>query len=417
MKKLLALALVAVMSLSLLVGCGGKEEGNGGEAPAGPEAIKLSVWCPQNQAEVMAKQQAAFQEANKDKWTIEWDINVVGEDVMKDQILNDVEAAGDVFFFANDQIVALQEAGALAKLGGSTKEMVESTMAPSVVDTAKINGDLYGIPFTHNTFFMYYDKTIMTEEDIKTLEGIINKETGEGVYNFFFDGAGGWKAGAWFYGAGLSVFGPAGDDLAAGCDWNSETGVAVVKYLMDMAANPKVAFENGIAVSELIAEHKLGAWFDGEWNYKLYKDALGDDLGLAVLPTYNVNGKDCQLLSFYGSKCLGVNAHSKYPAAANAFAAFLGNEEQQVLRFAESAQAPTNLVAGEDPAVLADEKLSILVAQSNTATVAQPTAAIFSNRYWSNVGALLTEIKVGNVTDANIQEQLDKFVETMTVAE
>ena len=40
MKKLLALALVAVMSLSLLVGCGGKEEGNGGDAPAGPEAIK-----------------------------------------------------------------------------------------------------------------------------------------------------------------------------------------------------------------------------------------------------------------------------------------------------------------------------------------------------------------------------------------
>ena len=419
MKKLLALALVGVMSLSLLVGCGGKEDPQGEQQPAGPEAIKLTVWCPQNQVEsgIMAEQQAAFAEANKDKWTIEWDINVVGEDVAKDQILNDVEAAGDVFFFANDQVVALAEAGAIAKLGGSTREMVESTMAESVVNTAKIGDDLYGVPFTHNTFFMYYDKTIMTEEDVKTLEGILNKETADGVYNFFFDGAGGWKAGAWYYAAGLNVFGPAGDDLAAGCDWNSAKGVAVTKYLMDMAANNKVAFENGIAVAELIAEHKLGAWFDGEWNYNLYKDALGDDLGLAVLPTINIEGTDCQLLSFYGSKCIGVNAHSKHPAAANAFAAFLGSEEQQVLRFEKSAQAPTNLKAGENPAVLADEKLATLVAQSNTATVAQPTASIFSSRYWSNVGALLTEIKTGNVTNDNVQAQLDKFVETMTLPE
>ena len=50
MKKLLALALVAVMSLSLLVGCGGKEDPQG-EQPAGPEAIKLTLWCPQNQVE------------------------------------------------------------------------------------------------------------------------------------------------------------------------------------------------------------------------------------------------------------------------------------------------------------------------------------------------------------------------------
>jgi hypothetical protein len=49
--------------------------------------------------------------------------------------------------------------------------------------------------------------------------------------------------------------------------------------------------------------------------------------------------------------------------------------------------------------------------------VAQPTASIFSSRYWSNVGALLTEIKTGNVTNDNVQAQLDKFVETMTLPE
>ena len=421
MKKLLALALVGVMSLSLLVGCGGKETPgtDDQQQSAGPEAIKLTVWCPQNQIEtgIMEEQMAAFQEANKDKWTIEWEYNVVGEDVAKDQILNDVEAAGDVFFFANDQIVALKDAGAIAKLGGSTKDMVESTMAESVVNTAKVDGDLYGIPFTHNTYFMYYDKTIMTEEDVKTIEGIVNKETADGVYNFYFESAGGWKLGAWYYGAGCSVYGANGDDLAAGFNWNNETGIAVTNYLIDLIANPKVGYDGEITPSELVDEHRLGVWFSGSWDYQLYKDKLGDNLGLAVIPTFNLNGTDHQLLSFYGSKCIGVNAHSKYPAAANAFAAFLGSEEQQILRFEKSGQAPTNLAAGENPAVLADEVSKVLVAESNTASVAQPTAAIFSNRYWANAGVIPTEIKNGNITKDNVQEQMDKVAETMNLPE
>lgn len=419
MKKLLALALVGVMSASLLIGCGGKSEGEGDKASSGPEAVKLTVWCPQNQVEsgIMEQQQKAFAEANKDKWTITWDTNVVGEDVAKDSVLNDVEAAGDVFFFANDQVVALKEAGALAKLGGSTLEMVESTMAESVVNTAKVDGDLYGIPFTHNTYFMFYDKTLMTEEDVKTIEGIVNKETAEGVYNFYFESAGGWKLGAWYYGAGNTIYGANGDDLSAGCDWNNETGVAVTNYLIDLISNPKVGYDGEITVSELVDEHRIGVWFDGSWNYQLYKDKLGDDLGLAVIPTFNLNGTDHQLLSFYGSKCIGVNAHSKAPAAANAFAAYLGSEEQQLLRFELSGQAPTNLAAGENEAVLADEVSTVLVNQSNTASVAQPTSAIFAARYWTNAGTIPTEIRNGNITHDNVQTQLDKLVETMNMPE
>ena len=416
MKKLLALALVAVMSLSLLVGCGGKEEGNGGDAPAGPEAIKLTVWCPQNQVEsgIMAEQQAAFAEANKDKWTIEWDINVVGEDVAKDQILNDVEAAGDVFFFANDQVVALAEAGAVAKLGGSTREMVESTMAESVVNTAKIGDDLYGIPFTHNTFFMYYDKTVLNEEDVTSLENIMAKETGDGVYNFYFESAGGWKLGCYYYGAGCQVFGEDGDDLSAGCDWNGETGLAVTNYLIDLINNPKCAYDGEIAVSELIADHRLGAWFDGTWNYDMYHDVLGDDLGLAVIPTFNPDGNDYQLKGFYGSKAIGVNAKSKNMQAAVQFATFLGNEENQTLRYEKSAQIPANIKAGESDAVKADTMASVVVEEANTASVMQPANAVFSSRYWTYAGAIPTEIRSGEITKDNAQAKLDTFVESMT---
>ncbi len=419
MKKLLALALVAVMSLSLLVGCGGKEGSEGGEQPAGPVDVTLKVWCPQNQIDsgTIDQQMTAFAEANKDKWNITWEKEVMGEDVCKENLLRDVEAAADVFMFANDQIVEMVNAGAIAKLGGAAVEMVNAEIPENVANTAKVDGELYGIPFTHNTYFMFYDKTLMTEEDIKTIEGIVGKATADDVYNFYFESGGGWKLGAWYYGAGLHIYGENGDDLAAGCDWNSAKGVAVTNYLIDLINNPKVGYDGEISVSELAAEHRIGVWFDGSWNYQMYKDILGDDLGLATIPTFNVDGTDYQLLSFYGSKCIGVNAHSKNPAAAVAFATFLGNAENQALRFELSQQTPASTVAGESDAVKADEVSQVIMAEAANCAITQPYSAIFSSRYWSNAGTIPTEIRSGLITKDNVQEKLDQFVEVMTMPE
>ena len=206
-------------------------------------------------------------------------------------------------------------------------------------------------PMANNTFFMFYDKTIMDEDDITSLEKIMAKDTADNVYNFYFESAGGWKLGAYYYGAGLSVFGPNGDDLAAGCDWNSEKGVAVTNYLIDLINNPKCAYDGEISVTELIADHRLGVWFDGSWNYDTYEKILGEDMGLAVIPTFNPDGNDYQMKGFYSSKAIGVNAHSKNMAAAVAFATYLGNEENQILRFEKSAQIPANLNASKMDAV------------------------------------------------------------------
>ena len=208
MKKLLALAMIATMSMTMLAGCGNKTEG-----------VSLKVWVPQNQLDtgIIEEQQNAFAELHPE-WNITWTTEVVGEDVAKENILRDVEAAADVFLFASDQLVELVNAGAVARLGGEAEKMVKETIAESVRATAMVGDAVYGIPFTHNTFYMYYDKTLMTEEDVKTIEGIVNKETADDVYNFYFESGGGWKLGAWYYGAGLSVFGADGTDVAAGVD-------------------------------------------------------------------------------------------------------------------------------------------------------------------------------------------------------
>ena len=408
MKKVLACALTAAMSVTLLAGCG-----NSGAS--GSSDVALKVWVPQNQVDsgIIEEQQKAFAEAHPE-WKITWTTEIVGEDVAKENILRDVDAAADVFFFASDQIVELVEAGAIARLGGDTEKMVNETIAESVIATAKVGDGLYGIPFTHNTFYMYYDKTLLDENDIKSIESIMAKDTAENVYNFYFESAGGWKLGSWYYGAGLSVFGADGSDLAAGVDWNNETGVAVTNYLIDLINNPKCAYDGEISVSELIADHRLGAWFDGSWNDQLYADALGDDLGRAVIPTFNPDGTDYQLLGFYGSKCIGVNAKTENMQAAVAFATFLGNEENQVLRYEKSGQIPANINAGNSEAVLSDPLATVIVNEANTASVAQPASSVFGTRYWSYAGAIPTEIRSGEINKDNVQAKLDAFVAAMT---
>ena len=425
-RKTLALLLAGAMALSLLAGCGsGGDDKNPGGAPSDGGSsnggsgevtdITLKVWCPSNQIDtgIMAEQQKAF-EAEHPEWKITWDTTAVGEDTCKDEVLKDVEAAADVFFFANDQLPDLVSAGAIAQLGGSAAEMVNTTMAEAVIDTAMADGKLYAIPFTHHTFFMYYDKSLLSDDQIKSMEGIMAAETPDNVYNFYFESSGGWKLGAWYYGAGLPVFGPDGSDLSAGVAWNNATGLAVSNYLIDLINNPKCAYDGEIAVSELIGDHRLGAWWDGAWNYDTYHNVLGDDLGMAVIPTFNPDGTDYQLLSFYGSKCIGVNAKSKNPAAAVAFAAFLGNEENQVLRFEKSAQIPTNMAAAETEAVKANALATVLVNESNSCSVMQPVNTTFSARYWTYAGAIPTEMRSGAINKDNVQSKLDTFVAAMT---
>lgn len=436
-KKLVTLLLVSAMAIGTLAGCGddskkeaGKDDkkteetgddkkAEDGKATGEVKDVTLKVWAPENQIQsgTIDSMTKSFQEAHPE-WNIEFTVETQGEDTAKDAILADVGTAADVYFFANDQLPALVDAGAVAKLGGTTADMVKTTMSEAVIDTVTIGEDIYAVPFTHNTFFMYYDKSLLDENDIKSLDSIMAKETGEGVYNFMFDSAGGWKLGAWFYGAGNTIYGEDGTDYAAGCDWNNETGLAVTNYIIDLMNNPKCAFaDTAPAVDELAGEHKLGAWFDGAWNYDLYKGVLGDDLGVAVIPTYKLGDKDVQLKGFYGSKCIGVNPQSANPEVAVAFAAYLGSEEMQLQRYQETAQVPTNSALAENAEIKADEVAATIIKEAEIASVAQPMSSGFSNTFWANVGGFATEISTGDFNHDNAQEKLDTFVSTMVVEE
>lgn len=155
MKKLLVALLVTAMAVTSLAGCGDKKTGGndgnttptqnaGGENAGGENAggtpsgdvtdITLKVWCPQNQVDtgIMEQQQAAFA-AEHPEYNITWVTEIVGEDKCAENVLRDVGAAADVFMFASDQLPQMVEAGAIARLGGTTEEMVREIPLQSLL--------------------------------------------------------------------------------------------------------------------------------------------------------------------------------------------------------------------------------------------------------------------------------------------
>lgn len=433
------LALAAIMGLSLTA-CT-QDSNNGGETtadtnaadtaantaaddtaadtadtPAEVEKVNLSVWCPENQIQTgtMDSMCESFQ-ALHPEWDITFTVNAQGEDTAKDQILTDVSAAADVYFFANDQLTELVNAGAISKLGGAAEELVRTTNSEDVIKSVTSGDSIYAIPFTHNTFFMFYDKSILNEDDVTSLEKIMNKDTADGVYNFCFDDAGGWKLGAWYYGAGCWIYGEDGTDPSQGCNFNNAAGLATTNYLIDLIANPKCAYNADVSLSELVETRKIGAWFTGSWDYKMYHDILGDDLGLAIIPTFNPDGNDYQMKSFYGSKCIGVNPQASNPAAAVAFATYLGSEDMQLKRYIETAQIPTNLYLANHEEITADPVATVIMEEAEKAIVVQPSIAEFSN-YWNNIGGFVTGIKQGEINKDNAQEKLDQLCDVLKVS-
>ena len=417
MKKIIAMLLVLAMALSL-VACGGKTEAPAetqAAAPAateaaGPEAITLKVWAPQadqvDETCWLPIMLAKFEEAHPE-YAITWDIGVCGEGDAAGIVKNDPAAAADVFLYANDQMGTLIEAGALAKLGGSYLEQVKTDVAQTYIDTVTYtDGGVYGFPMAPNTWFMWYNKDIFSEEDVKNLNTMLEK----GVVSFPMDNS--WYTATFFFGVGGTLYGPQGIDAAAGIDFSSDLCVEAGKFMIDFAKNANFVNDvDGTGVAGM-KEGTIHAMFSGPWDRPALEESLGDKLGCAVLPTFTMNGTDYQMKSFAGSKAIGVNPNAANPKAAMQLAAFLASAEGQLARYELSAITPAATACAENEAVKSNVVVLTEAAEMATATIAQPTIAAM-NAYWDPVKNFGLNILNGSITYDNVEEMLDATLELL----
>lgn len=394
MKKVVALLLALAMLFSLAC-----------VASADAEKITLKVWIPEEELEITQQLTAAFAEAHPE-WDITFDISITGIDLSANGLETDPELAADVFQLPSGSIAQLTNAGLLLPIVYNMSEI--STMYGEGALAACYAGQfMYGVPFSPNSWFMFYNKALFTEEEVKSLDVMMAKDLGEGVYNFSCDLTNSWYLEAFFYATGCTLFGADGTD-PTDCTWNSQAGVDAANYVMSLIANPKYLEEaDGIAGS-MMKDGKLGALCSGTWSAPDLMEALGENFGAVALPTINVNGQECQLSNFADYKVWSVKSNTKYPLAAQMLAEWLAGPEAQIARYQASKATPTVLSLMENEEIAADIATTALIAQTQFATP-QPSIAQINN-YWTPVQALGEEMISGATNPDNIQSRLDRVV-------
>lgn len=416
-KRVLSLLLSGVVMTTILSGCGSSQMNDEAittdtinEQSSGP--VKLTVWSEENNFEMYHKMIENFKQKYAGEAEFEFELVVQGDGTTKDVALADIHNMGDIIMMPDDQLLGMIAAGAIEAVPNA--EEVKKANREDAVEAASYNGTLYAYPCTaDNGYFLYYDKNYLSEDDVKTLDGILEiaEEAGKKVSMEFNSG---WYLYSFFGGTGLD-FGLNEDGVTNHCNWNSTeaaiTGVDVAQALMEICASPAFVPQTDGSFIEGARNGEVIAGISGVWNAVTIQEIWGDNYGACKLPTYTCADQQIQMMSFKGYKMVGVNAYSEYKDWAHKFADYITNEENQFLRLEMRKQGPSNIKAAESEAVMKIPAILAIIEQSQHASLQR-----VGSSYWGACTEFADTIAAGNPDQIPLQELMDKMVKGITAS-
>ncbi len=399
MKKALALLLALAMVFALAA-CGGGTKANEGGT------YDIVVWAPELAVELTKQQIADFNSSNEYGITFNATVEPVSEADAANNMVTDVEAGGDIFFFAQDQFARLVQAGALNKLGAEAAEAVKAANDAGAVKAATSGEEMFAYPLTaDNGYYMYYDKSVIPEEDVDSVEKLIADTESAGKYFAFEAETSAWYIASWFFATGCVsewITDNDGKFISIKDTFNSPDGLIAAKGLKKLVDSPMHLS------SSSASEFSSGAAIvvSGIWDYETAKGILGDNLGVTDLPSFEVDGKEYHLGSFNGCKLLGVKpqADAAKGAALHLLAQYLTGEKAEMERFETLSWGPSNIVDQGSEAVQANPGLVALAMQ---APYSVPQGNI-EGSWWDIAKVIGDDVKAAE-DEAGLQAALDNY--------
>ena len=378
------------------------------------ENVTLVMWGAEEDQVMLGEMIESFKTFYADKAVFDISLGVQSESTAKDTVLTDVEAAADVFAFADDQLNELVNAGALQPVSINTDAIIEANggVEAGSVKAAMKEDTLYAYPMTaDNGYFMFYDKSVFTEEDVKSLDKMMEVASAAGK-KITVDYSSGWYLYSFFQGAGLTL-GLNEDGVTNFCTWNATdgkyTGAQVAEAMLAIANNPGFVSLGDAEFVTGVTDGTIAAGINGTWNAATAEAAWGENYAAVKLPTYTVAGEQVQMSSFAGYKLVGVNAYSEYAGWAMLLAEWITNYENQVKRFEQRGLGPSNIEAAASDEVQSSPAIAALAAQSVYATVQR-----VGNNFWDPASAYGAIVAAGNPDGTDLQELVDLLVDGIT---
>ena len=398
-KKLIATALLATLVLGM-TGCGTEE-------------ITLSIWTTETKVDLMEKIMKEFCDLHSGEVEINYHISKENEDTCKQTILGNPEGAADIFAFADDQIDELKDACALHAMCVDPAEALkpfggkDSTAYESVVR----DGKMYAYPETANGYFLYYNKAVVSDEDAKTLDGIL-RAVSKKDKKFTMDLKSGWYLYSFFKGAGLELkLDESGQKNI--CNWNAtdtpHTGLEVAEAIQQITSNNAFRSLMDDEFLQGVKDGSIAAGVNGAWNAEIIKTAWGDDYAAVKLPTYTLEDEQVQMMSFTGYKVLGINAHSRSTDWCEKIVQFITSKDNQIREFEATGEVPANHEVVDSEQVKKAPAVMALNEQATYATLQRVGA-----NFWDASSKFGVVVSIGNAKGDELQSLLDEMVKGIT---
>ncbi len=422
LKRILAVALALVMvftltacggggseetttSASVEETTGGEQETQGGGSTELAGTYNVTVWAPEAAVDLVKGEIDAYNSSNTDGIVISATVEPVSEADAATNMITDVAAGADLFFFAQDQLARLIQAGSVSKLGDNAASIVKNEHNSAAIVAATSGTDLYAYPISaDNGYMMYYDKSVVPDSDVDSLEKII-EDCEAANKNISYELENAWYAAGMFFATGCHsdwITDNDGNFQSIDDDFNSDKGLIAAKGIYKVVSSPKYVnssnadFANGSAVV-----------VTGTWNYQAILEQLGDNFGVTDLPSFTVDGQEYHIGSYSGCKLLGVKPQEDAVkgAALQRLAQYLTGKDAQLDRFNNLGWGPSNKEALQDPAVQADPTLAALNLQNEYA-VNQPN---IHGSWWDIAKVIATDIKASDGSDDALKACLEKY--------
>ena len=389
LRRLLPIFMVASL---VLAACSGGEIG-ATEEPDTSDAPPASAG-----EESMAPSEAAFPEGDVaiELWTKEGDpqiayveslaeaysaehpnvtIEVVNKDVelLREDLVNTAlspEAAPELVWTVADHVGPFTSADVIQELDAVDASVYEE----GALSAVQVDGTTWGIPISNgNQLMLYFNKSLAGEEapaDTDELIATATENTTGDTFGLVFNETESFWLTPWLAGFDASVF--ADDGVTPTLD--TPEMQAALEFLYDLKYTDEVMPGecDYTCASDLFTSGSAAYIVNGDWELGNYADQLGDDLGVAPLPTVTETGSDPAPYTAGAFYMVPSAVEGDALTVVLDFIAWSTNTENQITMVEELRRLPANAEALADP-IVTDDPLLAGASEAVLAGVPQPT--------------------------------------------
>lgn len=359
---------IATTALVMVAACG-PPQADKSDSDKDDKTGTLRVWLfdeADNDAKKSVVDDAVTQfESSHEDVTV--DVSYIAVDTRSERFtgaFNAPESAPDVAEFGNTDLASYVAADGFEPLNDMLDDWSESDeLSQSVLDTATIDGDVYGVPWFTGMRALYYRTDVFDELDLEppeTLHELV--DTAEEIHQEKPDMYGIATGGEYDYAllpfiwaAGGDVATEDGDSYTAALD-SSEARKGISSYASlindDVCPPEQCAGMTGTDSTEVFAGGKAAMSISGDFNRSAMDSGdVADNYNVVPLPGYD---KGSIAPAFAGGNLLGVLGSSDHATLSDEFIQLLAGKKYQREMYEKMGNLPTLEdvqadVAADDP--------------------------------------------------------------------